>query len=187
MNPPTLNPTLPRGETDPNKLYIAVGRAIHAWEGMEEALARLYVRMMGLPERPDAVTSYGAENRKFIERFEAIKTALERYFARFPNQEREGELLLLLQEARDLSIKRHRIAHGHITQWGEFKIPENVSGAFTLQAACLYRWGAPWYSAVNLRSDPVGGDAASIEAAQREFEVLWTKIAKFTSELPPIA
>src|SRR5690348_13363128 len=123
MNPSEPKPTLPPGETDPNKLYIAVGRAIHAWESMEEAFARLYATMTGLPERPDALSDYGTENKRFGQRADALLEAANAYFVRSPNQEREGLLVQLIKDARDLAIKRHRIAHGHITMWTEFHLP----------------------------------------------------------------
>ena len=177
-------PTLPPGEADPNQLYIAVGRAIHAWESMEEEFARLYARMMRLPELPKALSDYGSENRRFIDRVEALKSAADAHFVRFPDQNREEAMNRLIEDARELSIKRHRIAHGHITMWAEFHIPD-TRGPFTAESTVLHRWGAPWYSFTNLRTDPVGGNAASIEAAQKEFEALHNRIAKFTSELPP--
>jgi hypothetical protein len=183
-NPPTPKPSLPHGETDPNQLYNAVGRAIHAWENMETALARLYATMTGLPENPVALADYGSENRRFVDRLSAISDAAAAYFIGSPDQHREGELSGLLKDAKDLSIKRHRVAHGFVTMWTEFPIPPDAKGAIELQAKVLFRWGAPFYSMTNLRTDPVGGDAASIEAVQKEFEDLHNRIAKFISELP---
>jgi hypothetical protein len=39
---------------------------------MEEALARLYALMSGLPETPGALSDYGAGNRIFVERIGAL-------------------------------------------------------------------------------------------------------------------
>jgi hypothetical protein len=179
-------PKLQPGETDPNQLFNAVGRAINAWEKMEEALARLYAKLTGLPERPDALSDYGAENRIFSHRLQVLKSAAEAYFAKSPDAVRQAELANLLEDAKQLSIKRHRIAHGHITQWGEFQFPEDLERGkpFTMTSTVLYRWAAPWYSMTALRTDPVGRNAASIEAAQKEFEALHNRIAKLDSELP---
>jgi hypothetical protein len=176
------NPTLPPGENDPNKLYIAVGRAIHAWESMEESFARLYAAMKGLPERPDALSDYGTENNRFGKRADALQEAADAYFISAPDQYREAELTKLITDARDMSIKRHRIAHGHVTQWGEFQIPQG-RGHHEIDVGLLYRWGAPWYSMVTLRTDPIGGDAASIDIAHKEFEALHNRIVKFISEM----
>lgn len=180
------SPQLPPGETDPNQLYIAVGRAIHAWESMEEALACLYAAMTGLPEKPDAVSEYGAENKIFRDRIAAVQSAAETYFVSHPDQRREGELSQLLADAVELSIKRHRVAHGHITMWTEFHFPDPLpprGTQFVVEGTVLYRWGAPWYSMVTLRTDPIGGNAASIDAMHDEFGALHNRIAKFTSEL----
>jgi hypothetical protein len=184
--PTVTAPSLPRGEIDPNQLYIAVGKAVHAWEGMEEALARLFALVTGLPENPEALADYGSENRRFVDRLAALVTATDAYFVRFPHQDREAEVFQILDTARNLSIKRHRIAHGHITMWGEFKLPENLQRGqeFSMSSVFLYRWGAPFYSMVNLRADPVGGDAASIDAARAEFENLHNRIAALISVLP---
>jgi hypothetical protein len=183
MSTSAENPTLPPGETDPNLLYNAVGRAIHAWENMESALARLYAKMIGLKEDPRALADYGSENRRFIDRLSALNDAKEDYFRLLPDQGREGELSSLLGDTKDLSIKRHRIAHGMISMWGEFHIPQD-SKEIALESRVLYRWAAPFYSMVNLRTDPVGGNAASIESVQKEFESLHNRIAKFTDDLP---
>ena len=178
--------SLPPGEMDPNQLYIAVGKAVHEWEGMEEALARLYALVTGLPERHDALSEYGSENRRFVHRLAALVEATEAYFVRFSHQGREAEVFEILQEASRLSIKRHRIAHGHITMWGEFHIPPGLSKGehFSMSSTMMYRWGAPFYSMVNLRTDPIGGDAASIDAVRAEFEALHNRIAALISEMP---
>ncbi len=182
----TSEPKLPPGETDPNQLYIAVGRAIHAWENMEEALARLFSLLTGLPETPHALSDYGADNRRFIDRHTALRAAATEYFVLFPGQQHEGEVASILQTALELSIKRHRVAHGVVTQWGEFQLPDTLASGeeFEVKSTFLYRWGAPWYSRITLRTDPVGGNAASIEGVQKEFEALHTRIFNITFELP---
>jgi hypothetical protein len=182
---PLSQSTLPPGETDPIKLYVAVGMAIHAWEGMEEALARLYAAFCNLPEDPQAMSVYGSENRRFIDRINAIRESSDAYFIRFPNQEHEGELDAIVQTAVDLSIQRHRIAHGHITQWGAFNIPDGLKRGdqFEMVAVFHYRWGAPFYSHTNLRTNPVGVDAAWINAIRAEFEALWNRAAALLNAL----
>jgi hypothetical protein len=176
---------LPPGENDPNLLYAAVGRAIHAWEGMEEAFARLFALFMNLPENPYALADYGSENRRFVDRMGALKSAGESYFIRKPNQTHEGELHALIEAASDLSIKRHRIAHGHISMWAHARLPE-TKGTHEITAAFHFRWAAPFYSMSTLRTNPVGVNAATIAVDQAAFEALHNRIAKFTSELPAL-
>ena len=179
----TATGELPPGETDPNQLYIAVGRAIHAWEGMEEAFAFLYLVLKGQPENIQALPDYGEENRRFTDRMSALTVAAEEYFVWLPDQNREAEMEDLITTARDLSIKRHRVAHGHITRWSHIKLPRE-RGYHEIAATFLYRWGSPWYSMLTLRTDPIGGNAASIAVVQKEFEDLHNRIAKFSAELP---
>lgn len=173
---------LPPGETNAEKLFVAVGMAIHAWEAMEEAFARLFALFTALPENPYALSEYGADNRVLVHRLEAVKEAGNRYFVKCPNQSREGEFTALCQEAAGLAIKRHRIAHGHITMWAHIQLPD-APGPFEVESKILFRWGAPFYSIDNLRTDPVGGDAASIDAARTEFEALHNRVAAFTALL----
>jgi hypothetical protein len=136
-----------------------------------------------LPETPGALSDCGAENRIFVERIGAQKSAANAYFIRLPNQCLEGKLCRLFTGAAALSIKRHRIAHGQISMWGEFKVPE-TQGSFQIEATMLYRWGAPWYSMVTLRTDPVGTDAAAINAAEEEFAALHNRVSAFIDEMP---
>ena len=183
MNPQSQEDgVLPPGETDANVLYIAVGRAIHAWEGMEESLARIFAKMTGLPENPYALSDYGSENRRFVDRISAIKQAAHAYFIRNPDQALEGELDSILTAAIDLSIKRHRIAHGHISMWGHAKIPD-TKGYFEVDMDIRFRWAAPFYSMTNLRTDPIGTNAASIDAVHDAFQNLNRRSAAFIGQM----
>jgi len=153
---------------------------------MEEALARLYAKFSGLSEDPYALRDYGSENKRFAGRMTALRAAADVHFVQVPSQREEGEFDSIISEATALSIKRHRIAHGHITMWAEFRMPmPRPTGAFELSATVLYRWGAPFYSMDNLRTDPVGVDSASIEVVQKEFEALHNRVFRLTNALFP--
>jgi hypothetical protein len=147
--------TLPEGDADPNLVYIAVGKAIHAWEGLEEALANLALKMSGIAESPDNLAAFGRRNRTFTERIAALTFASTSYFVRHHNQAIEGTFLRLIQSVENMAIERHRIAHGHISMAGEFNIPTG-SGVTVVTARAFYRWAAPFYSMGNLRTDPFG-------------------------------
>lgn len=179
-------PALPEGETDPNVLYAAVGRAIHRWENMELALARLYVILSGLPDRPDSYVPYGTEYRKFSMRKVAVERAAEKFFVSRPDQMLEGELRRILQTLDELAIVRHRIAHGHITMWTEISLPSPLperGTAFEMRGTILYRWGAPFYSIGSLRTDPVGIGGAAVENLSAQFETVHNEIFRFTESL----
>lgn len=176
---------LPSGETDPNKLYIAVGMAIHAWENMELSLAALYGYFAGLGPDPHLLAQFGASNRRFVDRMAALKAAGDSFFIGAPNQEHEGELDAILRTASDLSIDRHRIAHGRITMWAESIVDLRPGQTIDLKMVMHYRWGAPFYAHTLLRTDPVGGNAASIDATRAHFESLHNRVVVFRSKLGP--
>jgi hypothetical protein len=109
-----VDETLPPGETDPNVLYIAVGKAIHAWENMEYALARTFAAFNNLSEDPKELVAYGSEYGMFNQRIKALERAAEVYFICHSDQNLEGDFASLLEDATNLAIRRHRIAHGHV-------------------------------------------------------------------------
>ena len=177
---------LPEGENDPNLLYIAVGRAIHAWEVMEVNLAHVFAALTGLPENPYALSEYGSENRRLVDRIGAIKQAASAYFIRTPCQALEGELDNILADVTD-SRSRGIGLHMAISPCGgKLDIPA-TRGPFEVTATMLYRWGAPFYSMVNLRTDPVGTNSAAINAVHDQFEEMQKRILAFNARLPKVA
>jgi hypothetical protein len=174
--------TLPPGETDPNLLYMAVGRAIHAWESMEEALAQLYLKFKSIPFNPAELAAYGKEHRRFADRKDALEQASREFFVGSPDQETEGQFRFIVAELDELAIERHRIAHGHISMWGGFKLPEK-KGYFEVTTQMKYRWAAPWYSTANLRTDPVGKNAEAINAVHDRFSALHNQITALKDAL----
>lgn len=175
---------LPPGETDPNLIYIAVGKAIHSWEGLEEALATLFLKMMGTPDTPANLAAYGQANRRFSDRMIATRAAADAYFIKHPDQALEGEFKKLHTGILEMGIERHRIAHGHITRASEFKIPHGPKGSsFEVSATVLFRWGAPFYSTDNLRTDPIGVGAAQIDALTTKFMAMHNNVHAFTEQI----
>ena len=183
---PTVS-ALPEGDDDPNLTYIAVGRAIHAWEGLETALARLYLKMKKLPETPDHLADYGSQNRKFVDRVTAVNSAAYAYFVQRPNQEKEGEFCRLIEEVNELAIDRHRIAHGNITMVSEL-VPSGpiVKGQpFTLSGKFKYRWNPAFYSTGNLRTGVFGIGSKGLNIHHDKFQAKHREILSFTESLSP--
>jgi hypothetical protein len=174
--------SLPPGATDPNLIYISVGKSIHRWEQLEQAFARLYVKLTARPDLPESYLSFGQKNGTFTKRMAALVATAEAYFIKFPDQHKENAFQEIETRAQDLSIERHRIAHGHITMWGEFKIPEK-KGPFVSTATMHYRWAPPFYGARKLRTNPVGHNAETIDAISQPFEELHNKVFAFTEVL----
>jgi len=180
---PNLIPRqVPAGDDDPNLIYIAVGRAIHAWEQMESALAELYLKFKSLPANPDNLAEYGDANRKFEARKRAVQEAANLYFVASPDQAREGRFREIIATLDDLAIERHRIAHGHISMFGSFEPPDiRVSGQ--VEVAMKFYWAAPFYSQTNLRTAIVGKNAEGIDAMHDRFSTLNDEIRAFTEPL----
>ena len=177
--------SLPPGDADPDLIYVAVGKSIHRWEGLESAFAKLYLKFVGLSDFPDNHLAYGSKNGIFTERMRAICAAAEIYFVKSPDQQKEGALIALVQRAQNLSGERHRIAHGHITQVGAFKPkgPADERGRVVMTATFLYRWAPPFYGLEKLRTNFVGINSATIEAISLQFEDLHNQVHAFTEAL----
>ena len=72
----------PYGESNREVLYIAVGGAIHAWEEVESALARLFLAFSGTEELPENLAAYGSDNRRFSDRMKATRGAAASYIVK---------------------------------------------------------------------------------------------------------
>jgi len=174
--------TLPPGDDDPHLVYIAVGKSIHRWEQMEETLARLALKLSGQSDGIENLPGFGKANGTFVRRISALGQAAQSYFAKHPDQALEGEFGAIVTEVNSLSIERHRIAHGHITMWGELKLPEE-KGEFSVDVTMLYRWAPPWYGIEKLRTSPVGLNGAGIEQVSQKFEDLNNRALVFSESL----
>lgn len=177
-----LSLKLPPGDEDPSLIYVAVGMAIHRWESLEERLAGLALTFQGIPAIPPNLPGFGSRNGIFRMRLKALEDAGARYFVSNPDQSLEGQLASLIAKTNELSIERHRIAHGHITMWGEMQMPSHESYT-DVRFTILYRWAPPWYGIDKLKTNPVGMNASGINAISEKFEDLAGVVAKFTAGL----
>lgn len=178
--PPT---TLPPGDTNTDVVYIAVGMAVHAWENMEQFLAQLWCKFQGLPADQVSSVRYGEENGTFSRRMTALANAAEKYFQTHPDQDAEGDFSSIWDAVNELAIERHRIAHGHLTMWVEFKIPEE-KGLHTVTASPLFRWAPPFYGISKLRTDPVGLNSHAIAEIRAKFEAITVRAEALSARLP---
>ena len=173
---------LPPGDHNVDVVYIAVGMAIHAWENMEQFLAHLWCRFQGLPIDLVSSVPYGEENGTFARRMSALANVAEKYFQSNPDQNMEGEFSSILNTVNELAIERHRIAHGHITLWMEFKIPEE-KGYHSISASPSFRWAPPFYGTGKLRTNPVGLDATGISKIREKFEKITVRADELSKRL----
>jgi hypothetical protein len=180
------DPSSPQGNDDPNVIYIAVGMAIHAWEQLELALARLYLQFANMADTSFTLADFGAKHRNFSNRMAAIRQVATAYFINHCDQDREGRFVELMDEIDDLAILRHRIAHGHLTPLALIDRPTAL-GSVDLAANNLslkFRWGTPFYSTQSLRSSPFGSTAAEIDKSRLLFDVTRIEIESFARDLP---
>lgn len=174
------------GEEDPNVLYIAAGKAIHSWEGLEQALARLYLLFTGTDDLPDHYYAFGKKFGTTARRVTAVENAGNIFFARTVEPVAAGELSDILSEVDGLRIERHRIAHGSIATWGAASIP-TAPGAFEIQIKFQHRWAPPFYGAAKLQTTIYGHDGASIDAVTERFMRLHNRVHALTECLRELA
>ena len=111
MTNPWDRPLLPTyGDTDPNKLYDAVGRMPSAWEAIEFDLCRIFSIFAKDPDG-EAMRRYGS-SRALPRRLDAFSNQAETYFVDSPNQNREIELHQLLNEIKGFYERRNEVIHG---------------------------------------------------------------------------
>jgi hypothetical protein len=105
-------PAIPwRGDTLSGKVHEARSRALDAWEQAEMCLSMLDHFMARSANREG---SYGT-GVIFRQRLECVNDeATERYFIRFPNQDREADFACLINRFRKYADRRHDIAHGTV-------------------------------------------------------------------------
>jgi hypothetical protein len=176
--------TLPEGDQDPNAVYIAVGRAIHSWEELEQALAYLYLKMVEVPDTPSNLAAFGSKHRTFAKRMAEWGTGAWGYFIRKPDQKKEGRFNELIATVNALSLERHRVAHGHVSIVAELHIPKDAEGeTFNVEAPALYRWAAPFYATGSLKTDPFGKGSKDINLLTDAFIGIHNEVHQFTEAL----
>ena len=104
--------SLPAGEASEERLWTCVGHALTCWEHMESELAWLYTIFVDRPGNLGTLADYGDENGTFSKRLRCVLRESMNYFRKRPDQADEGEFSAIFHQATELSIVRHRIAHG---------------------------------------------------------------------------
>ena len=170
------------GDDTPETVYIAVGKAIHTWEAMEEELARLCLKLSNKEATHENLETYGRAHRIHSERIAAVGRAAEAYFRKHPNQQLEGDLSSLLADIEAMAIERHRVAYGHIASF--LMVPP--MGKFTVRDVLKkgkWRWACPFYSTGSLRTDPTGKSSRDLEDLTTSFGALSKRVQSFARHL----
>jgi hypothetical protein len=99
-------------EKDPDALYLSIGRALSAWERMEQRFAGLFSFFCGgSMDVLTAIRAYGSVIT-FRGRADMLRSAAEAYFHPTPVHKFKDTFTELLNRACNLSPRRNEIAHG---------------------------------------------------------------------------
>jgi hypothetical protein len=116
MNPFDRPSTPGKGDSNPDSIYVSVGRSLSMWEYTESHFSRLFSRLItpgeGSPSGRRAYGSIASPNgrREMIDKSSSV------FFSFFPNQGLETELKDTLKQYSDAASRRNDIAHGIVLQ-----------------------------------------------------------------------
>jgi hypothetical protein len=100
----------------PDPVYLAVGKALSAWEELEVEVAGLFAIFIGAPRTSlEAYAAY-ASALGFSGRSGLVEKASDQFFVRRPAQDHEATLDNLLCHLRGWSLRRNDIAHGVVRE-----------------------------------------------------------------------
>lgn len=111
-NPFVRPPLSEAGDKDPDAIYLAVGRALSAWEHAEADFAHLYGTFIKpMYASYAAKRSYGtvasARARKQL-----LASSAQVFFRNFPDAETRSAVMDILKLYEDAGARRNEIAHG---------------------------------------------------------------------------
>lgn len=187
-----------QGDPSVDPIYHAVGAALSAWEGVEEALATLYVVLTDAKEANAANTAarcFGAIENSSARRV-VMLTAAEMYFQHYWARDAVRRPVEALMETAKLAgFIRNEIAHGkalRITSHGQTSdgIPETKEvGAFLLAPEYMTGRRVPWISP-NDPEDPLSFvrssyryTASDIHLFADKFGLLLSKVWDYASSI----
>jgi integrase len=98
-------------EKDPDTLFLSVGRALTAWERMQQQFAHFFGFFCGAENTLQARRAYGAIGT-FRGQAEVLRAAAEAYFHTSPDHEMQKPFFALLKRAGNFAPRRNDIAHG---------------------------------------------------------------------------
>jgi hypothetical protein len=106
------------GDSDQDKLYAAVGRALTEWERHEAALSTLFSVFVGDPMSAPARRAYGAV-RTFEGRADMLRASAEAFFLGYglPLRDLQESFEVLLKDSVQASPRRNDIAHGAVSEY----------------------------------------------------------------------
>ncbi len=174
------------GDADIEVTYAAVGRALSAWEAVELGMATVYSIFVGKALQLDSIREYGAVNRIFVGRMEAIRKASDAYFRAHCDQDSEGDFSALCKRAASLSDNRNNIAHGIVEATTYLHNPDTWPPEQCHVELFILR--PPWYTIDRLKLyDWQGMGSKEIMSSALDFEMLSEDLEKFALRLHPLS
>jgi hypothetical protein len=180
-------PWLPLGDDDPDKIHLAVGRALHTWETIESALGRIFGALI-LSSAEGASRAYGAIGN-FSGRKDMLTAAFECYpYTDDPAVSGFPDILNVIYE---FSARRNEIAHGWAKQYwdgrksrGCYLVPPDYSSRkrISLKERANRYWALDGFSIAMQKWPPL--EKYAYTAAQ--IDIYRASFAALEAQLPPI-
>jgi hypothetical protein len=112
-----ITPWPETGDSNPDTIYVAVGKALTHWEFVEQAVAQLFAFVSssnsGLDVTSPSIRAYGAINSS-AQRIEMVREAAKAWFHPLPECPLENACRELLNECKEWAARRNEIAHGKV-------------------------------------------------------------------------
>jgi hypothetical protein len=116
LKPWDRRPWPPHGDTDQEKLYAGVGRALSEWERYDARLSFLFAAFTSQEDNAIGRRAYSAV-RTFEGRRDMLRAASEAYFVLHPNKEFLAAFKEILRNAATFSERRNDISHGAVDHY----------------------------------------------------------------------
>lgn len=162
-------------------VYYAVGKALSTWEALEFEMSIFYFYFNENKPNLTDIDEFGSKFRITSERLNAVANSATKYFIKNPNQEIEAEFENILKRIKDMSIERHRIAHGILTIVAKpryskhHKLGVDIFNPFETE----YRLGAPWYALRRLKTHQHGISVDEIREKEKIFSQILDEVRNF--------
>jgi hypothetical protein len=180
-----------RGDKTPEQIFLAVGRALTKWEGVEVSLGSIFTALIGSVDVPGsyipAVRAFGAVINSST-RSEMILQAAEAFFYEFEGEGFYDEVQPYRAELKKIMLaytgwisRRNDLAHGYVTEnkMPDYEIDEAPLTSFYLLCPShgnTKKWPLDWEPTYKYKGE-------DIENFAREFEDLDNRIEDFSRRL----
>lgn len=163
------------GESDPDKVYVAVGRALSEWERFETYLGLLFAKIVSEQNIDLPAQRAYAAVRTFEARSAMLKTASAAFFLLYHGRSEvptlQAAFKKMIGAVCEFGARRNEIAHGVVARFEE---PGETYGLFPPYGAHRQRdvYGRPTYCYTS----------TELEHFRAEFEKLKTPVGRLIGD-----